>query len=499
VTAGRGSAVVPYTPNAADGGSPVIDATATCTSTGGGATGSATASSSPITVTGLTAGAPYTCTVTTRNLIGSSAPSGASNVVVPTALPQVTQQPQDTTVAAGQQYSFHAAGTGTPVPTVRWQVSTDGGSTFTNVAGATSPTLTATAALSDSGELFRAVFTNSEGSATTDAASLTVTGVPPQVTQQPASTTAEVGTNYTFTAAASGIPTPTVQWQQSTDGGATFQNIGGATSTSYGGTASAGQNGMRFRAVFTNSEGSVTTSAATLTVVPAFALSIGSASVVEGDSGGTRPVVLSVTLSRPATSTVTVRYATSNGTATAGSDYSSKAGTLTFAAGNTVKYVTIPVKADTAVEGDETLAVTLSQATGVAGLAPGRTVGTITILNDDGGSGLRASVGDVSIWEGNGGKANTAKVLVTLSSPATSTVTVTVTLTTGTAGTADFKTWAPKVVTFNAGQFQHSVSISVVPDTSHEGNETASLKLSAPSAGLTFGRAIGTLTILDDD
>src|SRR5204863_5373922 len=127
------------------------------------------------------------------------APSGASNVVVPTSLPQVTQQPQDVTVAAGQQYSFHAAGTGTPAPSVRWQVSTDGGSSFTNIAGATSPTLTATASLPDSGELFRAIFTNSEGSATTNAASLTVTGVLPQVTEQPASTTAEVGTSFTFT------------------------------------------------------------------------------------------------------------------------------------------------------------------------------------------------------------------------------------------------------------------------------------------------------------
>jgi len=411
----------------------------------------------------------------------------------------VTQQPQDTTVSAGQQYSFTAAASGSPAPTVQWQLSTDGGSTYANVPGKTATTLTGTAALSDSGELFRAVFTNAEGSATTNAANLTVTGVPPQVTQQPSSTTAESGTSYTFTAAATGIPTPTVQWQQSTDGGATYQIVGGGTATTLSGTATTSQNGTRFRAVFSNVEGSATSTAATLTVVPAYALSIGSARIVEGDSGGTRPVVLSVTLSRPATSTVTVRYATSNGTATAGSDYTSKAGTLSFAAGTTVKFVTIPVKADTSVEGDETFTVTLSSPTGVAALAPGRSVGTITILNDDGGSGLRASVSDVSMWEGNGGKPNAAKVLVTLSSPATSTVTVTLTLTTGTAGTADFKTWAPKTVTFTAGQFQHSYSILVVEDSAHEGNETATLTLSAPSAGLALGRTAGALTILDDD
>ena len=251
--------------------------------------------------------------------------------------------------------------------------------------------------------------------------------------------------------------------------------------------------------MFTNFEGSATSGSATLTVVPAFALAIGSAKVVEGDAGGTRPVTLAVTLSRPATSSVTVRYATASGTATAMNDFTTKSGTLTFAAGSTVKYVTVPVKADTAVEPDESLTVTLSSPTGVAGLAPGRSVGTVTILNDDGGSGLRASVGDVSIWEGNGGKPNAAKVLVTLSSPATTTVTLKLTLTTGTAGTADFKTWAAKTVTFNAGQFQHSYAISVLQDLVHEGNETATLTLSNPSSGLVISRTVGTLTILDDD
>jgi hypothetical protein len=411
----------------------------------------------------------------------------------------VTQQPQDTTVQAGQPYTFTAAATGTPAPTVQWQVSTDGGGTYANVPGATSGTLTRTAALADSGELFRAVFTNAEGTATTDAASLTVTGVPPQVTQQPASTSVEVGQGYSFSVAASGIPTPTVQWQSSTDNGATFQNVPGATTPTLSGTATATQNGTRYRAVFTNSEGAATTTAATLTVVPAFALAVGNTAVVEGDSGGTRPVSVAVTLSRPATGTVTVKYVTANGTASALNDYTAKSGTLTFNAGNTVKYVSIPVKADTAVEGDETLSVTLSAPTGGAGLAPGRSTGTVTILNDDAGSGLRVSVGDTAIWEGNGGKGNASKVLVTLSGPAPSTVSVRLTLSSGTAGTADYKTWAAKTVTFNAGQFQKSFSITVLADTAHVGHESAKLTLSSPSSGLTLGRSVGTLTILDDD
>ena len=60
------------------------------------------------------------------------------------------------------------------------------------------------------------------------------------------------GDSVSFTAAASGVPTPTVQWQRSTDGGASFTNIAGATSTTYTFTAAAGDDGNQYRAVFTN-------------------------------------------------------------------------------------------------------------------------------------------------------------------------------------------------------------------------------------------------------
>ena len=58
---------------------------------------------------------------------------------------------------AGQSASFTAAASGTPAPTVQWQVSTDGGATFTNLSGATSTTLSFTAAQAQSGNKYRAV------------------------------------------------------------------------------------------------------------------------------------------------------------------------------------------------------------------------------------------------------------------------------------------------------------------------------------------------------
>jgi len=89
--------------------------------------------------------------------------------------PSVTTQPTDQTVTYnGANATFTAAASGT-TPTVQWQKSTDNGTTWNNVSGATSPTLTVTnPSVSDSGSKYRAVFTNGCGNATTNAASLTV-------------------------------------------------------------------------------------------------------------------------------------------------------------------------------------------------------------------------------------------------------------------------------------------------------------------------------------
>jgi hypothetical protein len=90
---------------------------------------------------------------------------------------------------------------------------------------------------------------------------------PPVITTQPSSQTAVVGGNASFTAAASGSPAPTVQWQVSVDGGVTFNNISGATNSTLTLTSvTLAQNGNRYRAVFTNACGSAMSAAATLTV-----------------------------------------------------------------------------------------------------------------------------------------------------------------------------------------------------------------------------------------
>jgi hypothetical protein len=103
-------------------------------------------------------------------------------------------------------------------------------------------------------------------------------GTAPSVTQDPSNQTVVTGNTATFTASASGSPTPTVKWQLSTNGGTNWSDIAGATSTTYSFTAASGDNGNQYRAVFTNGVGSdATTSAATLTVQSAPTITSGNA------------------------------------------------------------------------------------------------------------------------------------------------------------------------------------------------------------------------------
>ncbi len=122
----------------------------------------------------------------------------------------------------------------------------------------------ATSALN--GNIYEATFTNSLGSALSGPSTLMV-DTAPAVTTQPTSQTVNIGSLVSFTAAASGNATPTVQWQSSADGGGTWSNINGATATTLTfNSVSASQAGAKYRAVFTNGAGIATSNAATLTV-----------------------------------------------------------------------------------------------------------------------------------------------------------------------------------------------------------------------------------------
>jgi hypothetical protein len=106
----------------------------------------------------------------------------------------------------------------------------------------------------------------------------------------------------------------------------------------------------------------------------------GASSYIVNENAGS--VTVNVTRIGNTTNPVTINYATSNGTATQPADYSNSAGTLQFAAGETVKTFEVPIIDDATIEGPESINVTLSSTGGgVIEGAPFRS--TITILDDD--------------------------------------------------------------------------------------------------------------------
>lgn len=126
-----------------------------------------------------------------------------------------------------------------------------------------------------------------------------------------------------------------------------------------------------------------TPGASNATTVTTVQVSIADASIAEGDSGTT---LLTFTVTRSdANSAFSVDFATSDGTATAGSDYVAASGTLTFAQGGALtQQVQVTINGDTTLEADETLNVTLSNlvvGTGTVTLADAAATGTIT--NDE--------------------------------------------------------------------------------------------------------------------
>ena len=237
--------------------------------------------------------------------------------------------------------------------------------------------------------------------------------------------------------------------------------------------------------------------AAATTVATPPTVSVANATVAEGNSG-TSNLAFTVTLSKAATTPVTVNYATANGTATAGTDYTATAGTLTFAPGVVSQQVNVAVTGDTTVESAETVTVTLSNASG-ATVATATATGTIT--NDDTSTAVvtspTISVANASVAEGNSGTTNLS-FTVTLSKAATTPVTVSYATANGTATAGTDYTATAGTLTFAPGVVSQQVNVAVTGDTTVESAETVTVTLSNAS-GATVATATATGTITNDD
>jgi hypothetical protein len=195
--------------------------------------------------------------------------------IAATPAPAITQAPQDANVVEGATAIFSVTASGNNI-VYQWQRSNDGGSSYTNVPGATAASVSLAAALADNNSLWRVVLSNAGGSTTSTPARLAVTQqvVVPAITSDPANQTVVEGQTASFTVAGSGAPAPTIQWQTRSAADAASGNaqqgwadLPGATAATYTTAATTlAQSGAQYRAVLQNSAGSASSLAATLAV-----------------------------------------------------------------------------------------------------------------------------------------------------------------------------------------------------------------------------------------
>ena len=227
---------------------------------------------------------------------------------------------------------------------------------------------------------------------------------------------------------------------------------------------------------------------------PLPSITIGNSSRTEGASGTSGNSTFNISLSNPSYQTITVSFATTDGSATAGSDYVATPGTVTFNPGDTAKSISVVVSGDNIDEVNETYFVNLTNPTN-ATIATAQGGGTI--FDDDGPT---LSVGNASVTEGNSGFSN-AVFTVTLSAPSVQAITVNYTTGGGTATpTIDYQRAFSSTLFIPAGALSGTFNIRVFSDFEIEADEQFSVNLQNPSgATITPGEGTGTGTILNDD
>ena len=187
---------------------------------------------------------------------------------------------------------------------------------------------------------------------------------------------------------------------------------------------------------------------------------------------------------------MTVNYATSNGTANAGNDFTSTTGTLTIAAGDTSGTIDISILADSVSEEDETFNVTLTSPSSNASLLHPH---TMTITDDD--TAPTISIADLTASEADG----TVNLTATLSEASERIITVNFATANDSAeATSDYVT-GTGVITFTPGEdLTESVPVTLIADSTDEPDETLQVTLSS-AQNATISDANAVLTITDNN
>ena len=210
--------------------------------------------------------------------------------------------------------------------------------------------------------------------------------------------------------------------------------------------------------------------------------SVGNASITEGSA-------LAFTVSRGGliAGVNAINYATANGTATAGSDYTAAAGTLTFNAGETTKTVSVATTADTVYENNETVLLNLSAPTNNATISDGQATGTIT--NNDPAPSF--AISDASALAGNNLTFTVTKSGSTAYSHSVNYATANGTAVAGSQYTAKSGTLA-----FTSSQTSQTITVATIAGGVTSGSKTMVVNLSNATSGATIAdsQGIGTIT-----
>ena len=250
-----------------------------------------------------------------------------------------------------------------------------------------------------------------------------------------------------------------------------------------GATGGAGLSTYQFVGGITDDDTATNGALQFLTTSGSVSEAVGTATISVGRPGGSKGAV-------------SVSYATSDATATAGSDYTATTGTLSWADGDaSAKTISIPINDDTIQEPDETLGVTLSAPTGGAILGPNSTF-TLTIIDNDGPGTLSTTVAAATVQKSAGSLTLTVsrtiggKGAVTVDYATASGTAIAGTDFTATSGTLS---WADGDI---AGK---TITIPIIVDRQPAAAQTFTLNLSNPTGGAVLGTIqIVTITIAAD-
>lgn len=220
-------------------------------------------------------------------------------------------------------------------------------------------------------------------------------------------------------------------------------------------------------------------------------ISINDVSVNENAGTATFTISFSHT-PRSSLGDIVINYSTSNGTATAGSDYTAATGSLTFNnSSDKDQTFTVSVTDDSATESSETVNISISKSSESGTITDA--TGVLTIADNDITPSL--SIADVTTSDES---ASNASLTITLSATSSNDVTVNYATSNGTATAGADYTATSGTATISAGATTATIAVPILADTVDEANETVTLTLSSAN-NATISDSTATLTITDDD